>query len=209
MESINSPIRDIIAKGKNSNTDFLLHVKNTNEVAQMLVSFANTNGGQIIVGVNNSQKIKGISPVDEKLLLDECIKERCIPAINFNSSTHQVGRHLLLVVEILKSEIQSKVKNDNGVLIPFYRIEGNVVPENKILKQVSIMVKHKASLTIDLLDNAVDLLNQINSSSPISLSQLYKKSNLPLKEVDENVVLLIYNRKIHLIFRDNQILYTT
>lgn len=209
MESINNTLKDLIDNGKDINTDFLLHIENTIEVAQMFASFNNTNGGRIIVGVNDSQKIKGINPIDEKRLISECIKERCIPVVKWNSSVHQIGRHLILVVEILKSNGQSKVKNENGVLIPYYRIEGNVVQENKILKQVAMMAKHKVSLEINLSNNAINFLKQINTLSPISLSQLYKTSNLSLKEVDEIVVSLIHNGKINLIFRNNQILYTT
>ena len=208
LESLNNPIIQAINRGKDIETDFLLHIENTNETAQLLVSFANTNGGLLIIGVNEFQKFKGINPIDEKLVLEECVKEKCIPSILYSTSTHQIGRHLLLVVKISKTDFQCRANNENGKSTPFYRIEGNVVQENKILKKSWLKAKYNVSLTNNLSENTTNLLKIIISSNSISLSQLYKISNLPLKEVDEIIVSLIHCGKIQSIYRDKKILYS-
>lgn len=72
---------DIISKGENSYVEFKEERIKPNDLAGEIVSFANMEGGTIIIGVSDNGTIKGISIVDmEERIMNIC-RNNCIPNI--------------------------------------------------------------------------------------------------------------------------------
>lgn len=61
-------LRKIIAKGEGFHLDFKEEMGDNNEFSKSVVSFANTDGGQIIIGVSDGGVIKGITNVAQLML---------------------------------------------------------------------------------------------------------------------------------------------
>jgi ATP-dependent DNA helicase RecG len=62
--------------------DFKEMVERNNELAKDLVCFANSDGGQLIIGVTKDRSIVGVHDTDALLLrVDDVAFNRCIPPI--------------------------------------------------------------------------------------------------------------------------------
>ena len=55
---------DLIAGGEDSFTQFKENLQNARRLAEEFVAFSNGEGGQLIVGVSDDHRIKGLSPKD-------------------------------------------------------------------------------------------------------------------------------------------------
>ncbi|MFM7154767.1 MAG: helix-turn-helix domain-containing protein, partial [Bacteroidota bacterium] len=54
------PITDILSQGENSAVEFKSAGTNAEMIAREMISFANTNGGVILVGVEDDGTISGV-----------------------------------------------------------------------------------------------------------------------------------------------------
>lgn len=74
-------LMEIINKGENAYVEFKEEKIKSNDLAGEIVSFANMEGGTIIIGVSDDGIIKGVSIVDiEERIMNIC-RNNCIPNI--------------------------------------------------------------------------------------------------------------------------------
>ena len=60
-------LRERIAKGEDLHTEFKELVESNEDLAKSIVCFANTDGGQITIGVSKTGEIVGVENIDEIL----------------------------------------------------------------------------------------------------------------------------------------------
>ncbi|MEX2513026.1 MAG: ATP-binding protein [Cyclobacteriaceae bacterium] len=93
--------------------DFKHGLTSQKKIAKTLLAFANTEGGEIIVGVSDERKFIGIDPQEEMFMVFEAIRNYCQPTINvkfevfeFNPLEEEIGQNekYLLIVNVPKSE---------------------------------------------------------------------------------------------------------
>ena len=88
---------DIISKGENAYVEFKEEKIKPNDLAGEIVSFANLEGGTIIIGVSDDGLIKGITLEDfEEKIMNIC-RNNCIPnIIPFYQEINMIQELLLL-----------------------------------------------------------------------------------------------------------------
>ncbi|MDL1970145.1 MAG: putative DNA binding domain-containing protein [Candidatus Desulfofervidaceae bacterium] len=94
-----------IEKKEDLHTEFKEYLPSNEELAKEIVAFANTDGGQIIIGVSDDGEIIDVSNPDEVLRrIDDVAYNRCEPPVTVLSETVKVGDKLVIVVHIPKGE---------------------------------------------------------------------------------------------------------
>ena len=97
IENIETQLLDIIGKGENINIEFK-EVLNRDDFLETVVSFANTGGGTIFLGIDDNCKIKGFKD-DVKSKIVDLIADHCDPSIEvqIDSEVHVQGVPITLV----------------------------------------------------------------------------------------------------------------
>ena len=119
--------------------DFKQGLSNQKKIAKTLLSFANTDGGEIIVGVSDNGRFVGIDPEEEMFMVTEAIKNYCHPVINVSfevyefdydlEETFQGEEKYLLIVYVPKSHNAPHFLIDHKLEPVFYlRIEDKSLP---------------------------------------------------------------------------------
>ena len=94
-----------IEKGEDLHTEFKEHLPSNEDLAKEIVAFANTDGGQIIIGVSDDGEIVGVSNPDEVLRrVDDVAYNRCEPPITVLPETVKVGDRDVVVINVPKGE---------------------------------------------------------------------------------------------------------
>jgi len=93
-----------IEKGEDIHTEFKREVDREN-LAKAIISFANTDGGQIIIGVADSGEIVGVDDTDEVMRrVDDVAFNRCEPPITVVQETVDAEGEGVVIVNVPKGD---------------------------------------------------------------------------------------------------------
>lgn len=101
-------ILDEIKQGESKTIEFKEQMPKNDSIAKTVIAFANTAGGRLVIGVNDSLKIVGIAEesifqTQEKI--SSIIHDLCYPNIIPEVYTVQVDSKILLVIEIFRGNL--------------------------------------------------------------------------------------------------------
>jgi len=90
---------ELINKGEGYHLEFKLEDENNEDFAKTIVCFANTDGGRILIGVDDTGKIVGVSNIDKVMLrMDDIALNRCEqPVIILQESINIDGKNVVIV----------------------------------------------------------------------------------------------------------------
>ncbi len=98
-------LQERILEGENLHTEFKGVLLDKEKIAKSIVCFANTDGGQLIIGVSDSGDIIGVENSDESARkIDDIAFNRCEPPISILSETVDMDDKTILVINIPKGE---------------------------------------------------------------------------------------------------------
>lgn len=187
-----SELTDKIRIGEGVQQDFKFRVDDKKKISRTLAAFANTEGGSLLIGVKDNGKISGVDPEEEYYMVEGAAEQYCQPPVKFTSKVWQEDRHLVLEIHVPKSDIRHKAINEDRRYATYYRIEDNTVTGNKILDKVWMYEKHGLQRPTVFNDITLHLISSIKTNEPVSLSRLYRDSELKKGDVDRLLASLIH-----------------
>ena len=106
---------EIVKKGEDSFTEFKEEMSHQDDLAAEIVAFANTEGGNLIIGVSDEGEITGVTNLDEEMQrIDNICVNNCEPTIDSTSEKIIVDDKKVLVVRIPKGP-QRPYRTNKGV----------------------------------------------------------------------------------------------
>lgn len=77
-------LKNLVRRGEGSNLEFKLKTNHPEKIIKGVVAFANTNGGIMLIGVDDDKRIIGLKYADEdEYLLVRAIHKYCFPRISY------------------------------------------------------------------------------------------------------------------------------
>lgn len=95
-----NPIKSLIEKGEGVSLDFKQVINDSRKIAKSMVSFANTIGGILLIGVRDNGSIAGVKSEDELHMLDLASAFHCKPEVKYTVEEHLVEGKLVLKVHV-------------------------------------------------------------------------------------------------------------
>ncbi|OHX66077.1 AlbA family DNA-binding domain-containing protein [Flammeovirga pacifica] len=99
-------LRQLIQKGESRNLEFKQRVTKPERFAKTVSSIANTQGGILLVGVNDDHSISGIDPFEEQYVSEEIIKFNIHPPLAIKYATIETDDGLVLMLKIPNSDFK-------------------------------------------------------------------------------------------------------
>jgi predicted HTH transcriptional regulator len=207
MESL----KTIIREGEHQQLDFKFRIDDSKKIARTLAAFANTDGGKLLIGVKDNGKIAGVDPTEELHMIEAAAGMYCKPAIEFETAVWQEDMKLVLEVRIAKSSQKPILALDEeGKWKAYVRRKDHTLLANKILLKVW---KYTASDTAvkpeKFGQDETSLLQLITENPSITLSQLYKFSDVPKNKIDRMLVVFICWKLVEMNMTENGTFYST
>ena len=196
-------IKEIGIEGESISQIFIENSNDSIEVAKSIVALSNSKGGSLYIGIKKTGKIIGIFPDVEILRISDITQSICDPKINYTTSVLREGFRLILDISVLKSNSPPVYLFNNGIREVYIRKQCRTFKANSILENV-LKYKSKFRLPpIELTQAEISVQNLINNNPKISLTQIYKKSKIPMKEIDTILVRLICWKLVYLEITEN------
>lgn len=102
LEQVEEDWNNRIKTGKNAQFDFVLNLDDEDSLLKIITAFANSDGGDLLIGINNKSKIIGLSPERAIEDLETLItKNKLSEKIQLHSL--YIGHHIVLRIQVFKS----------------------------------------------------------------------------------------------------------
>lgn len=201
-------LQRLILLGENDRVDFKQRVTQPEKIARTLVSFANTRGGVILIGVKDNGTISGIDPEEEKHTLQLAADFYCDPPVKVQYEEVEEDKRTVLKVIVAESTHKphyAKVKDDDWR--GYVRVKDTSVQTSKIVeKGLALEPPQFEPLPLDRHENAV--LTYLQDSPRITLKQYMKLANLSERRAYRTLVKLVIHGYLRLHDKEKEDFYT-
>jgi predicted HTH transcriptional regulator len=185
-------LKSYIREGEHQQQDFKFRVDDPKKIARTLAAFANTDGGRLLVGVKDNGKVVGVYPEEEYHVIQGAAELFCKPPVEIKTEILQDEHKLVLKVDVFPVKHKPvRAKDDQDRWRTYVRRDDHTLLANKILVGVW-KAQHKEISAPQKLDkDEMLILNTIRDSERITLSKLYRKTQLNKSYIDKLLILFI------------------
>lgn len=202
-------LQRLIWEGENDSVDFKQRVTKPEKIARTMVSFANTRGGIILVGVKDNGYVTGVDPEEEKHTLQLAADFYCDPPVQlqYEEMEQDTGK-VVLKVTIPESSHKphfAKLKEDDWR--GYVRVKDTSVQTSKMVDKV---LQHEPEqfepLPLNHHEEAV--LEYLRLHQRVTLRQFMKLANLSERRAYRTLVKLVIHGYLLLHDKEKEDYYT-
>lgn len=196
-----SEIYELIKQGEDERLDFKQRITSLHKIARTMVAFANTEGGKILIGVDDSGDVTGVDSEQEKYMLLQAGKKFCDPPVFVHFTTMEEKRKTVLIAEIGNSDKEHRALGEDGEWYYYVRVKDQSVlvadsdeqrhADKHNLKPIPIVLEENQGLLYYLRENDFitikEYMKMMNISYGIakrSLHDLVENKTLGIHEVN-------------------------
>ena len=199
----------LILQGEGETLEFKKNITHPHRIARTLVSFANTRGGQILVGVNDNGTISGIDPEEEKFTLEKAIHFFCDPPVQVVYQEVEVEEETVLKVIVPESRSKPHVaqvkENDwRG----YVRVKDQSVQTSKLVKKALTLAPAPPEEQPMPDPQQSHLLLLLQKHHKLTEKQFMHHANLSKRRVHRLLVDLLLQGRVRLHDKEKEIFYT-
>jgi predicted HTH transcriptional regulator len=181
-----------IQEGEGLQQDFKKTISSQIKIAKTIVSFANTRGGRIIIGVNDQGKITGIKSDEEIFMIEGAATFYAKPEVPVEFHLFEVQNKSVLVIEIPESQNKPHyAKDENGKWWVYIRVKDQTVLASKIVVDVLKKETQKENILIEYSSKEKALLQYLAVHNRITLAEFSKLVNISKRRASRILVNLI------------------
>jgi len=185
----------LVSKGEGQKLEFKLKAAYPEKIVKEMVAFANSDGGQLFVGVDDDGRISGLKfAEEEKYVIDKAIDEHIKPGIKFQFEFIQINRKR----SVLRYHVYENRKKPIYYLHDpqkrgraFVRVEDKSIKASREMVEILRRSKNKKSYPINLNETSQKLFRYLEENGRITLSEFISTSNLPRSKASRFLVNLV------------------
>lgn len=182
-------LKSYIREGEHQTQDFKFRVDDAKKIARTLAAFANTDGGRLLIGVKDNGKVVGVNPEEEFHVIQGAASLYCKPELTLKTQIMQSDHKLVLEVTVDEIEFKPvKALDEDGFWKTYVRREDHTLLASKIL--IGVWKKQRAKISVpQTFDKNEELvLKTITEAGHITLSKLYRETQLKKAYIDKLLV---------------------
>lgn len=186
------PIERLIQEGEHQQLDFKFQVNDARKIARSLVSFANTDGGRLLIGVKDNGKISGIASEEEIYMIETAAHLYTEPEVGFTPIIWEVEDKTVLEVVVAPSKIKPHfVKEADGKLKAYFRDKDRVLEANGVMQLLWKRDKKRAGERVSFSKPVSKLLQRMQRKGPVGFAFVRQVLRLSPAETEQILASLI------------------
>jgi hypothetical protein len=205
---LSSKLITLIGEGEHQRQDFKFCISDSRKIARSLVSFANTGGGSLLIGVKDNGHIVGVQSEEEYYMVESAARIYSKPPIVFTTKQWHVEGKTVLQVMVEPSQAKPHyAKDETGKWLAYvrYRDENRLAP--KVLTEVWRKQKRVAGIMVRLDDTQKFLFDYLEVNPFITVSAFARKGCLSYRKAEQLLSDMIVLGIIQPCFGENNMYY--
>jgi predicted HTH transcriptional regulator len=180
-------IRKLIEQGEGVNLDFKQIVQNPSKIAKSMVSFANTHGGILLIGVRDNGSIAGIKAEEEFHMIDLAASFYAKPEVKFSVEPHIVEGKTVLLVDIpIGANQPYYAKGEDEKWWVYVRVNDKCILASKTTVDFMHAKKHAAKVTLGKIEQSI--LSFLRDKERATQAELCKAFNMGNRRIGRILV---------------------
>ncbi len=205
-------LEDLVSKGEGQLLEFKLKASFPEKIVREMVAFANTEGGQLFVGVDDDGKISGLKFADEeKFVIENAIKTHIKPGIRYQTEVIPINRkRSVLHYRIFENRkkpiyyLEDPAKRGKA----YVRLMDKSIQASREMVEILKRSKTKKSIPIPLGDHEQLLFQLIEKHGKISLHTFMEISGLSKNKASQILIQLVISNILKIEIGENADFYS-
>lgn len=186
-------LMDLIEEGEHQQLDFKYRVDSSQKIAKTLSSFANTDGGKLLIGVKDNGRIAGVDPEEEYYMIEGAASVYCRPEVNFSARVYQFEDRLVLEIDVPKSSLSPHyARDENNKWLAYIRQDDENFVVNRVI--LRFLKDKKPGARKNLLNYGKEerlLFDYLAEHQEISLSKFARLAGIPIQQAEKTLALFL------------------
>ncbi len=197
-------VKNLASTGEGRYLEFKRTIPSAYKIAREIAAFANTNGGTLLVGVDDDRSLIGVFGYqEEEFLLNKAARQLCDPVVDIHIEVVHFGERDLLVIRVPESADKPiYVKSKNGSVVFIREQDQNKVASNELVE----VIKNKNSdkgITFEYGPKEQKLFRYLNEYGEITVEKFAHLVDISRTKASATLVNLVSADILNLFTKDN------
>lgn len=203
-------LRNLVNTGESAHLEFKRIVPSAHKIAREMCAFANSNGGVLIIGVDDDKTILGVdSYYEQQFLLDEAANFLCEPHIKCKVEVFAYGKKDVVIIRVQEAKEKPVMVNDPGKPTKGYvRVNDKSVRASKEMLSVLRNRTSNRDITFEYGQNEQKLFRFLNEYERISVKEFANLVNISRRRASRILVNLVSAGVLNLFTHEKADYYT-
>ena len=189
---MNNRLRQYLKSGESVTLDFKQTVNSAAKIAKAMVSFANTRGGVLLIGVRDNKSICGVRSEEEKYMLDMAASFYCRPEINIDIQEHQADGKVVLEVNVPDGPNKPYyAKDEEGKWWVYVRVNDKSLLASKTTVDFLKRQSSQRPTTMEFGHIEKGILEHLSKNERITMAEICHKLNISRRRATRILVNLM------------------
>ena len=189
-------LTQLVSLGEGPTLEFKNKVPSGERIAKEVIALANTRGGRLLIGVDDSGNIVGVrDSAEEEYALDEALKAYCRPEVVHSMDCIQVTKKRnVILVKIPESKTKPHVLIDpekpEKKGIAYVRVDEMSIEASKEHERLMRAARYENDVTFEFGDKEQLLMRYLENYGRITVAQFANLVNISRRRASHTLVLL-------------------
>lgn len=210
-------VLELIEEGENVHVEFKQRFSSYEKIAKELIAFANTDGGYLLLGIDDNKSIYGIeSEKSDYELIKETAEKYCEPPIEFKTYLYEIENKEIMVIQIEESKrkphrIQDYKKYlDINTAQVYLRVnDKSVLASKEMIKILQTQSSEKSLINYAIGTNEKIVFDYLDKHEKITVKELSRIANISERRASRTLIKLVRANILFIHIKDNGESYFT
>lgn len=186
-------VRLLVAKGEGQRIEFKKKATFPEKIVRELIAFANTSGGNLLIGVDDDGTISGQRYIEEEIfVMENAIKELVFPRLEYELFSLKLNEKKgIAIFKVSVSSVRPHYLKEKDRKQAFIRVADRSVQASKEVWEILRRGKNPKDMVFTYGNKEEILMKALGESDKITLKEFAKLAKLPRFLASKTLVRLV------------------
>lgn len=202
-------IRKLVLEGEGQHLEFKRKAAHPEKIVREFIAFANTEGGTLLVGVDDDGSIPGVKyPEEEIHVISNALQQHCKPLVVYQESVLPISETRSVVRYDISSSERVHFLSLSNKRETFVRVNDMSIKASAEMQEILRRTKKKRDVRFTFGEVEKNLMQYLEHNPKITLADYMKFSGLNRFKASRKLILLVLANVLHIAASEKGDLYS-